>query len=83
MSTIIQLLVTGIAMGFIYCMVATEYTLVYNTTGLINFAHEKFITLGAYFFGGTMYVLFRICKSSVAHPTSNTRDFFIKQRHFV
>ena len=83
MSTIIQLLVTGIAMGFIYCMVATEYTLLYNTTVLINFAHEKFITLGAYFFGGTMYVLFRICKSSVAHPTSNTRDFFIKQRHFV
>ena len=59
MSTIIQLLVTGVAMGFIYCMVATEYTLVYNTTGLINFAHEKFITLGAYFFGGTMYVLFQ------------------------
>ena len=26
---------------------------------------------------------FPVCKSSVAHPTSNTRDFFIKQRHFV
>ena len=57
-STLAQLLVTGIAMGFIYCLVAIEYTLIWNSTGLVNFAHDKFITLGAYFFGGTMYVLF-------------------------
>lgn len=58
MSTFLQLLVTGIAMGFIYCMVAIEHTLVWKTTGLVNFAHDKFITLGAYFFGGTMCMLF-------------------------
>ena len=40
-------------MGFIYALVATEYTLIFNATGLVNFAHESFIVLGAYLFGGT------------------------------
>lgn len=50
---ILQFLVTGIAMGFIYSLIATEYTLIYNATGLVNFAHESFIVLGAYIFAGT------------------------------
>ncbi len=50
---ILQFIVIGVAMGFIYSLVATEYTLIYNATGLVNFAHESFIVLGAYFFGGT------------------------------
>ncbi len=50
---LLQFVVTGIAMGFIYALVATEYTLIYNATGLVNFAHESFIVLGAYLFGGT------------------------------
>lgn len=50
---ILQFLVTGVAMGFIYSLIATEYTLIYNATGLVNFAHESFIVLGAYLFAGT------------------------------
>jgi branched-chain amino acid transport system permease protein len=50
---ILQFVVTGVAMGFIYALVATEYTLIFNATGLVNFAHESFIVLGAYLFGGT------------------------------
>ena len=50
---LLQFVVTGVAMGFIYSLVATEYTLIYNATGLVNFAHESFIVLGAYLFGGT------------------------------
>lgn len=55
LSTInlMQFVVTGVAMGFIYSLVATEYTLIFNATGLVNFAHESFIVLGAYLFGGT------------------------------
>lgn len=49
----LQLLVTAIAMGCIYSLIATEYTLIYNATGLVNFAHESFIVLGAYIFAGT------------------------------
>ncbi len=50
---LLQFLVTGVAMGFIYSLIATEYTLIYNATGLVNFAHESFIVLGAYMFAGT------------------------------
>lgn len=54
MTSFLQLLVSGIGMGCIYCLVAIEYTLIYNASGLVNFGHEKFIMLGAYVFAGTM-----------------------------
>lgn len=53
-AILIQLLVSGIALGFIYALVGIEYTLVWNSTGLLNFSHDKLITLGAYVFGGTL-----------------------------
>lgn len=54
MVTFLQLLVSGIGMGCIYCMVAIEYTLIWNASGLVNFGHEKFIMLSAYIFAGTL-----------------------------
>ena len=39
-------------MGLIYCLVAIEFTLILNTSGLINFGHEKYIMAGAYIFAG-------------------------------
>ncbi|MEN6316180.1 MAG: branched-chain amino acid ABC transporter permease [Clostridiaceae bacterium] len=53
MESFLQLLVIGIGMGCIYCLVAIEFTLVWNASGLVNFSHDKFIMLGAYFFAGT------------------------------
>ena len=50
---IMQLLVSGIAMGFVYGLVGIEYTLIWNSTGLLNFSHERIIMLGAYAFAGT------------------------------
>ena len=41
-------------MGCIYCLVAIEYTLIWNASGLVNFGHDKFIMLGAYIFAGTL-----------------------------
>lgn len=52
----IQLIVSGIAMGFIYALVGIEYTLIWNASGVLNFSHDKMITTGAYIFGGT-YIL--------------------------
>ena len=52
MSIAIQL-VNGIALGFIYCLIAIEYSIVFNTSGLMNLGHDKYIMLGAYIFGGT------------------------------
>lgn len=50
---ILQLLATGAAMGFVYCLVAIEYSLIWNSCQLLNFAHTQLIMLGAYIFGGT------------------------------
>ena len=54
MTMIVQLMVSGIALGFIYALVGIEYTLIWNSTGLLNFSHDKMITLGAYIFGATL-----------------------------
>jgi len=56
MNIFIQVLITGIAMGFIYALVGVEYTIIWNATGLLNFSHDKFIMLSAFVFAGT-YVL--------------------------
>ena len=56
MQVFVQMLITGIAMGFIYALVGIEYTLIWNSTGLLNFSHDKFILFGAYMFAGS-YVL--------------------------
>ena len=56
MQVFVQLLITGVAMGFIYALVGIEYTLIWNSTGLLNFSHDKFILFGAYIFAGS-YVL--------------------------
>ena len=56
MGSVLQLLISGIAMGYIYGLVGIEFTLVWNSTGLINFAHDKFIMLGAYVFAGSFIV---------------------------
>ena len=53
---LIQLIESGIAMGFIYALVGIEYTLIWNASGVLNFSHDKMITTGAYIFGGT-YIL--------------------------
>ena len=53
MDTIIQPLISGIAMGFIYSLIAIEYTLVFNTSGLMNFGHEKYIMMGAFVYAGS------------------------------
>ncbi len=54
MTSFLQLLVSGVGMGCIYCLVAIEYTLIWNASGLVNFGHDKFIMLGAYIFAGTL-----------------------------
>ncbi|MEA4898637.1 branched-chain amino acid ABC transporter permease [Bacillota bacterium Meth-B3] len=53
MNNILQLLISGVSMGFIYALVAIEYTLIWNATSLLNFSHDKFIMLSAYAFAGT------------------------------
>ena len=42
-----QYVLTGLSMGSIYVMVAIGYNIIYNTTGIINFAQGEFLMLGA------------------------------------
>ena len=47
-------------MGFIYALVGIEYTLIWNASGVLNFSHDKLITLGAYNFEGTYLLTLKI-----------------------
>ena len=44
LETILQLLITGVALGFVYALVGVEYTLVWQSSGLLNVAHNMLIT---------------------------------------
>lgn len=45
---LVQQLINGLTLGFIYALIALGYTMVYGIVRLINFAHGDIIMLGAY-----------------------------------
>jgi branched-chain amino acid transport system permease protein len=49
MSSFIQILVSGLATGAIYALVAVGFTLVWQTSQTINFAQGEFVMLPAFF----------------------------------
>ncbi len=46
-SQIVQLLFAGITVGSIYALIALGFVVIYNVTGIINFAQGEFAMLGA------------------------------------
>ncbi len=46
---ILQYLVTGVTVGSIYALIGMGYNIIYNATGIINFAQGEFVMLGALF----------------------------------
>jgi branched-chain amino acid transport system permease protein len=46
MAAVVQYLLAGIATGSVYATVAIGFTIVYNATGIINFAQGEFLMLG-------------------------------------
>jgi branched-chain amino acid transport system permease protein len=44
----LQLISSGVAMGSIYALVALGFVMLYNATGVINFAQGELVALGAY-----------------------------------
>jgi branched-chain amino acid transport system permease protein len=62
MSTqeVLQYIFAGITVGSIYAFVAIGYNIIYNTTGIINFAQGEFVMLGgmiSFTFSGFMPLL--------------------------
>ncbi|MFB9994282.1 branched-chain amino acid ABC transporter permease [Deinococcus oregonensis] len=49
LSSFVQSLMNGLAIGSVYAIFALGYTLVFSILGIINFAHGAVFTLGAYF----------------------------------
>jgi len=47
MQEILQYLFSGITNGAIYAVIALGFSMLYNSTDLINFAHGEFVMLGA------------------------------------
>lgn len=46
-DTFLQYCLSGITVGSIYAVVAIGFNIIYNTTGIINFAQGEFVILGA------------------------------------
>ena len=47
MSELLQFLIAGITVGAIYSVVALGFTMIYNVSGVVNFAQGEFVMLGA------------------------------------
>ena len=75
-QVILQLIIGGLAMGFIYALVSVEYTIIWNASGLLNFSHERLILLGAYIFGA-QFVLRNNLNNGVAVVMMLITTFFI------
>jgi branched-chain amino acid transport system permease protein len=46
LSSYLQFLVSGVTVGSIYGLTALGFTIIFNTTGIINFAQGEFVMLG-------------------------------------
>ncbi|WP_334062235.1 branched-chain amino acid ABC transporter permease [Limimaricola cinnabarinus] len=46
MSELLQFLVSGITVGAIYAAIALGFTLIYNASGVVNFAQGEFVVIG-------------------------------------
>lgn len=49
-SELLQYILTGITVGCVYALVALGFTIIYNATGIINFAQGEFVVLGGLVF---------------------------------
>jgi branched-chain amino acid transport system permease protein len=54
LASLIQLLVSGLATGAIYALIAVGFTLLWQTSQTINFAQGEFVMLPAFFILATM-----------------------------
>jgi branched-chain amino acid transport system permease protein len=56
MATFIQLVVSGLATGAIYALIAVGFTLLWQTSQTINFAQGEFVMVPAFFMLEAMYL---------------------------
>jgi branched-chain amino acid transport system permease protein len=62
---LIQLLVSGLAVGSLYALVALGFVLIYKATDILNFAHGEVMMIGAF----VCYTLMTIFPSPSSLPS--------------
>ncbi len=48
MTQFIELLISGISLGFVYALIALGFVIIFKATRVVNFAHGSILLLGAY-----------------------------------
>ncbi|MCE5239945.1 branched-chain amino acid ABC transporter permease [bacterium] len=56
-AELLQYILTGLTVGCVYALVGLAFTIIYNATGVINFAQGEFVVLGALLFYTLLSVL--------------------------
>ncbi|MBV8914797.1 MAG: branched-chain amino acid ABC transporter permease, partial [Acetobacteraceae bacterium] len=54
LSVLLQIVISGLAMGAVYALVALGYTLIWNAVSVVNFAQGDLVMLGAFIAVGTL-----------------------------
>jgi len=57
---LVQLILSGLAMGAVYALVALGYTLIWNAVGIVNFAQGDVVMLGAFVAVGALTNMFHL-----------------------
>jgi len=69
LSQILQFIISGLTIGSVYGFTALGFTIIFNATGIINFAQGEFVMLGgliaAYFYKILNLPLFFACVGSI------------------
>ena len=71
-STLLQFLIGGLSVGCIYGLVGIGYSVLYNSSGIINFAQGGFVMLG----GMLTYVLFSLVGHAASARDCSARSFW-------
>ena len=66
MTYVLQQLLNGVALGFVYALIALGYTMVYGIVRLINFAHGDVFMVGAFVGYFVLRAMSRVTLTSVA-----------------
>jgi len=76
---IVQYGLSGITVGSIYAVVAIGFNIIYNTTGIINFAQGEFLIFGAMtaisfceFFPMPIAILLAVAATTILGGLSNS-----------
>ena len=66
MTTLVQVLVSGLAIGGVYALIAMSFSITFTTTKTLNFAQGEFVALGAFLGVTALYLLARTGGGEVA-----------------